>query len=71
MVEPSCPLPVPDIRVLASPRTEGLKLTLWLAHPCAKEVEFSKTAKKRSRINFCTKNDLEHICLATRALASL
>jgi len=33
---------VPNIRVFTRPRTEGLELALWLAHPCAEEVEFSQ-----------------------------
>lgn len=32
----------PDIRVFTSPCLERLQLTLWLTHPCAEKVEFSK-----------------------------
>jgi len=34
----------PDIRIFACPSTEGLELTLRLAHPCVKEVEFSESS---------------------------
>lgn len=33
---------LPDVGVLARPGSEGLQLSLWLAHPGVEEIELAK-----------------------------
>jgi hypothetical protein len=41
---------LPYVRVFARPRSEGLQLRFWLAHPCVEEIELAKFLRAYSCI---------------------
>jgi len=41
---------LPDVGVFARPRSEGLQLRFWLAHPCVEEIELAKFLRTYSCI---------------------